>query len=362
MKLFGKTGIKRSQHINMTEEENIRYNRQLILPSWGVEAQGKVKASRVLVIGAGGLGCPVLSYLAAAGVGNIAVMDYDIVEVSNLQRQVIYDMNDVGKNKAQQASQKLKAFNPLINIFAIEKPLDATNALEVIADYDVIVDATDNFETRYLINDACVILGKPFVFASILGFEGQISVFNYKDGPTYRCLYPEPPAKENAPDCNENGVVGALAGMVGCIQANEVLKIISGVGETLSGKLWVIDLFDNTFSMLHIRAIPENRKIKSLEGYDAVCKSEPVNFISKKNFVEFFSLIPHLAIDVGDEYEFIPIENGAKNIPLYEIEEHGFQRVDIPIVLYCKNGMRSRQAALLLSKKGVKNIFCLTNS
>ncbi len=224
MKLCGRIGIKRLLHINMTEEENIRYNRQLILPNWGIEAQEKVKASRVLVIGAGGLGCPVLSYLAAAGVGTIGIMDFDVVEVSNLQRQVIYDMNDAGKNKAFVASQKLKAFNPLVNIITIEKGLDKSNALEVIAEYDIVVDATDNFETRYLINDACVILNKPFVFASIYGFEGQVSVFNLIDGPTYRCLYPEAPASENAPNCNENGVIGALSGTIGSIQANEALK------------------------------------------------------------------------------------------------------------------------------------------
>lgn len=344
----------------MTEEESIRYNRQIILPSWGIGAQEKLKASRVLVIGAGGLGCPVLSYLAAAGAGTIAIMDFDVVEVSNLQRQVIFNMDDVGKNKAIASSQKLKAFNPLINLIAIEKGLDEANALEIIAGYDVIVDATDNFETRYLINDACVILGKPFVFASILGFEGQISVFNYKDGPTYRCLYPEPPSLENAPNCIENGVIGALAGTMGCIQANEVLKIISGVGETLSGKLLVVDLLNNKSSKLHIEAIPENKKIKSLGSYNISCNSEPVTFVPKKNFAEKFSRIPHLAIDVSDEHEFTPIDKGAKNIPLYEIEEYDFGGNNVPIILYCKSGLRSKQAALILAKKGLKNIFCLT--
>lgn len=344
----------------MTEEENIRYNRQIILPGWSIEAQEKVKVSRVLVIGAGGLGCPVLSYLTAAGVGTIGIMDFDVVEVSNLQRQVIYNMNDVGKNKALAASEKLRIFNPLINIIPIEKGLEKSNALEIIVNYDVVVDATDNFETRYLINDACVILNKPFVFASILGFEGQVSVFNYKDGPTYRCLYPEPPNKDNAPNCNENGVIGALAGTIGCIQANEVLKIISSVGETLSGKLLVMDLLNNKFSILRITVVAENKKIKSLGDYNIVCNSEQINFISKKNFAEKFSQVPHLSVDVSDEYEFIPIDEEAKNVPLYEIENYPFENNDIPIVLYCKNGLRSKQAAMILSKKGIKNIFCLT--
>ena len=343
----------------MTEEEDIRYNRQIILPSWGVEAQEKVKASRVLVIGAGGLGCPVLSYLAAAGVGTICIMDFDVVEVGNLQRQVIYQTDDVGKNKALTASQKLKALNPLVKIVALEKGLDNSNALEIIANYDVIVDATDNFETRYLINDACVILNKPFVFASILGFEAQVSVFNYEDGATYRCLYPEPPLPENAPNCNDNGVIGALAGTVGCIQANEVLKIISGVGDVLSGKLLVVDLLNNKFTKLDVTAIPENKEIKSLGDNNIFC-NDVIRFISKKNFADKFSQIPHLAIDVSDEHEFIPLEKDAVNIPLYEIEEHDFENNSLPIVLYCKSGLRSRQAALILSKKGMRNIFCLS--
>lgn len=346
----------------MTEEENIRYNRQIILPSWGIEAQEKIKASRVLVVGAGGLGCPVLSYLAATGVGTITIIDYDVVEVSNLQRQVIYDMADVGMNKAVAASEKLKGFNPLINIIAIGKAIDSSNALEIIAGCDVVVDATDNFETRYLINDACIILNKPFVFASILGFEGQVSTFNYKEGPTYRCLYPEPPAKENAPNCNDNGVIGTLAGIVGCIQANEVLKIISGIGETLSGKLLIVDLLNNKFSTLHIKAIADNKQTKTLGDYSAICDSQPIQFVSKSNFREKFSTVPHIAIDVSDTHEFTPIENTAKNIPLYEIEEYNFENTDISVILYCKSGMRSRQAALLLSKKGIRNIFCLTNN
>jgi len=345
----------------MTEEENIRYNRQLILPEWGSEAQEKVKNSRVLVIGAGGLGCPILSYLTAAGVGHIAIMDFDVVEVSNLQRQVIYDMNDVGKNKASAACQKLKAFNPLVSIVAIERALDKTNALEIIKEYDVVADATDNFETRYLINDTCVILNKPFIFGSILGFEGQVSTFNYQDGPTYRCLYPEPPAKENAPNCNDSGVIGALAGVIGSMQANEILKIISGVGKILSGKLWIADLLNNQFSTLTVEAIPRNKNITSLGDYSEVCNSEPIQFVSKKNFVERFSKTPHISIDVSDEHEFAPLESRSRNIPLYLIEEQSFEDASMPVILYCKSGMRSRQAALLLSQKGVKNIFCLTN-
>lgn len=345
----------------MTEEENIRYNRQIILSSWGVEAQEKVKASRVLVVGAGGLGCPVLSYLAAAGVGTLGIMDFDEVEVSNLQRQVIYNMNDIGMNKAVVASQKIKGFNPLVKIVTIEEGLEKSNALDIIKQYDVIVDATDNFETRYLINDACVILNKPFVFASILGFEGQVSVFNYNNGPTYRCLYPEPPAPENAPNCNDNGVLGTLAGTIGCIQANEVLKVISGVGETLSGKLLVVDLLNNRFTNFSISTVQFNKEIKTLGDYNIICNSNKIEFVPKGKFAEKFSKIPHLSIDVSDEYEFIPIEKDSKNIPLYQIEERNFENNNIPIILYCKSGLRSKQAALILSKKGVKNIYCLIN-
>lgn len=343
----------------MTEEENIRYNRQTILPEWGTETQEKVKASSVLVIGAGGLGCPVLSYLAAAGVGNITVMDFDVVDISNLQRQVIYDMNDVGKNKALSAVRKLQAFNTGINSVSIVKALDKRNALEVIANHDVVVDACDNFETRYLINDACVILNKPFVFASILGFEGQISTFNIKNGPTYRCLYPQPP--ENRSNCNDAGVIGALAGVMGCLQANETLKIITGVGETLSGKLLIVDLLHNKFSTLKIETVEANKHIISLGDYNTDCNNEPIRFISKKHFAEKFSGIPHMAIDVSDEHEYIPIEKEAQNIPLYEIEKHDFADAHVPIILYCKSGMRSRQAAMLLFQKGVANIYCLTS-
>ena len=344
----------------MTEEENIRYNRQLILSSWGIEGQEKVKASRVLVVGAGGLGCPVISYLAAAGVGTIGIMDFDVVEESNLQRQVIYKMTDLGMNKAVAASQKVRSFNPLINIITIEDGLEKLNALEIIGQYDVVVDATDNFETRYLINDACVILNKPFVFASILGFEGQVSVFNYKDGPTYRCLYPEPPLPENAPNCNDNGVLGTLAGTIGCIQANEVLKIISGVGETLSGKLLVADLLNNRFTNFSISTVHANKEIKTLGDYNIICSSDRIEFLPKGKFTEKFSNIPHLSIDVSDEYEFTPIERESKNIPLYEIEDYQFEINNIPLILYCKSGLRSKQAAMILSKKGVRNIFCLT--
>ncbi len=345
----------------MTEEENKRYNRQLILSSWGPEAQEKLKASRVLIIGAGGLGCPVISYLAAAGVGTIGIMDFDVVEESNLQRQVIYKMTDIGMNKAIAASQKIRVFNPLINIITIEEGLEKSNALGIIGQYDVIVDCTDNFETRYLINDVCVILNKPFVFASILGFEGQISVFNYNEGPTYRCLYSEPPAPENAPNCNDNGVLGTLAGTIGCIQANEVLKIISGVGETLSGKLLVADLLNNRFTNFSISTVQSNKEISALGDYKIICNSGKIEFIPKGKFPEKFSKIPHLSIDVSDEYEFTPIEKESKNIPLYEIEEYPFDNNNIPIVLYCKSGLRSKQAATILSKKGVKNIYCLTN-
>ncbi len=346
----------------MTEEENIRYNRQIILPSWGLEAQEKVKASKVLIIGAGGLGCPVISYLAAAGVGTIAIMDFDVVEISNLQRQVIYNMKDIGMNKAAAASQTIRAFNPLVNLITIEEGLEKSNALKIIEQYDIVVDATDNFETRYLINDACVILNKPFVFASILGFEGQVSVFNYNDGPTYRCLYPEPPSPENAPNCNDNGVLGTLAGTIGCIQANEVLKIISGVGETLSGKLLIVDLLNNRFSNFSITTVQANKEIKTLGDYNIVCNSDKIEFLPKGKFTEKFLQTTHLSIDVSDEYEFTPIEKDSKNIPLYEIEDYQFENNNIPVILYCKSGLRSKQAAMILSKKGIKNIYCLTNN
>src|SRR5690606_19253182 len=214
-----------------------RYSRHIILSEIGQAGQDKLLSAKVLVIGAGGLGCPVLQYLAAAGIGTLGIIDFDVVEISNLQRQVLFGTSSLGKNKAEAAKKHLEDLNPEISIMAYAEKLTYQNALELFKNYDIIVDGSDNFETRYLVNDACIITNKPLVFGAIYKFEGQVSVFNYQNGPSYRCLFPNPPQKDTVPNCSEIGVLGVLPGIIGSMQANEVLKIILGIGSTLSGKL-----------------------------------------------------------------------------------------------------------------------------
>ncbi|RMI26214.1 MAG: molybdopterin-synthase adenylyltransferase MoeB, partial [Calditrichaeota bacterium] len=232
--------------IDFTPEELARYHRHIIIPEFGIEGQQKLKAARVLVVGTGGLGSPLLLYLAAAGVGTLGIVDFDVVEDSNLHRQVLFNQQDLGMPKVEAAKKRLMALNPHIEVVTYNTRLTSANALEIIRDYDVVADGTDNFPTRYLVNDACVLLGKPNVYASIFQFEGQVSVFNYVDkngevGPNYRCLYPEPPPPGLVPNCAEGGVLGVLPGIIGCLQANEVIKVITGIGEPLSGRLLIFD-------------------------------------------------------------------------------------------------------------------------
>ena len=233
------------EDIQFSKEELARYNRHIIIPEFGIEAQKKLKAAKVLVVGSGGLGSPVLLYLAAAGVGTIGIVDFDVVDDSNLQRQVLFGVEEVGKPKVEAAKQRLESLNPHIKIIIYNTQLTSKNALEIIKDYDVVADGTDNFPTRYLVNDASVLLGKPNVYASIFQFEGQVSVFNYKNasgelGPNYRDLYPTPPPPGLVPSCAEGGVLGVLPGIIGSLQASEVIKVITGVGETLSGRFFIL--------------------------------------------------------------------------------------------------------------------------
>jgi molybdopterin/thiamine biosynthesis adenylyltransferase len=239
----------------LNEQENKRYSRHLLLSDIGVSGQEKLKSGKVLVVGAGGLGCPVLQYLTAAGVGNIGVIDFDAVDLSNLQRQILYSTNDVGTNKALAAKNRLESLNPLIEITAYPYQLTNKNALELFAKYDLIVDGSDNFSTRYLVNDACILTGKTLVYGAIYKFEGQVTVFNYQDGPSYRCLFPEAPQQGSVPNCSEVGVLGVIPGIIGVYQANEALKIILGIGTVLSGKLLVIDALNNSQLELNIQKI-----------------------------------------------------------------------------------------------------------
>src|ERR1035437_5209301 len=253
----------------LTKEEINRYSRHIIMPEIGIEGQEKLKQAKVLVVGAGGLGCPVLQYLTAAGVGIIGIVDDDIVDETNLQRQVLYNKEETGKQKADVAAKKLKLQNQNVHLISHILHLTSANALEIISHYDLVIDGSDNFPTRYLVNDACVMLNKPLVFGSIFKFEGQVSVFNYKNGPTYRCLFPEPPI--DSPNCAEIGVLGVLPGIIGTLMANEALKIILGIGEILSGKLFVLDALNFQTQIISFEKDPENLKISSLIDYDNFC-------------------------------------------------------------------------------------------
>jgi len=325
-----------------------------MLPEIGERGQQLLKDARVLVVGAGGLGCPILQYLAAAGVGNIGVVDGDVVSLSNLQRQVLYTPNDIGKSKAERAAAVVAALNPDICIEIHTVFVSHDNVLQLISGYDIIVDGSDNFDTRYLLNDACVMLGKPLVSGAIFRFEGQVSVFNYKGGPTYRCLFPEPPGAGESPNCAEIGVVATLPGMVGTIQANEVLKMITGIGEVLSGRLLVIDALTMNSHTFNFKANEANRVITELPKPSSVVCDVPIQEVS---FDEVAQLVASGArlVDVREEHEHTAGNIGGINVPLSQL----VSRIDElsngdSFVLYCASGKRSTQAANLLAARGYK--------
>ncbi len=345
----------------MTNEEKIRYARHLILPEIGLDGQQKLKQAKVLVIGAGGLGCPVLQYLTAAGVGTLGIIDFDRVEESNLQRQILYSTEDVGKYKAEVAKEKLAKQNPTINLISHISILNTKNALEVISQYDIIVDGSDNFSTRYLVNDACVILNKPLVFGSVFKFEGQLSVFNYTGGPTYRCLYPEPPSEGEMANCAEMGVMGVLPGIIGTLQANEVIKIIVGIGDVLSGKLLTFDALSMNFNTFQITANPKNSGIKKLIDYDLFCgASNEITADELKHKIylkEDFQLI-----DVREEAEYRIRNIGGILIPLGELAGN-IDKINLEkeTIVHCASGVRSKKAVSLLKEKGFTKVYNLKN-
>ena len=345
----------------MTTEEKRRYARHIILPEIGLEGQQKLKQAKVLVVGAGGLGCPVLQYLTAAGVGTLGIIDFDTVDESNLQRQVLYSTEDIGKHKAAIAKEKLEKQNPYINLVSHVAHLTSANALEIISQYDIVVDGSDNFATRYLVNDACVILNKVLVFGSIFKFEGQVSVFNYKGGATYRCLYPEPPVEGDVPNCAEIGVLGVLPGIVGTLQATEVIKIITGIGEVLSGKLLTLDALTMQFNTFTITVNTKNKKIDKLIDYDSFCgtvKEISVEELKQKiKSKEDFQLI-----DVREPKEYQLKNIGGILIPLNELEKN-LDKIsrEKEIVVYCASGVRSKKAMTILNKNDFNNVFNLKN-
>jgi len=349
----------------LSKEEISRYSRHIILSGIGMVGQEKLKQAKVLVIGAGGLGCPVLQYLVSAGAGVIGIADGDVVDETNLQRQILYSSEEVGKPKVEIAKQKLSLLNPFCKLRTFNCRLSSANALEIIKEYDFVIDGSDNFPTRYLMNDACVMLSKPFVSGSIFKFEGQVSVFNYKSGPTYRCLFPEPP--QNSPNCAEVGVLGVLPGMIGTMMANEALKIILGIGNILSGKLFVLDALNMQTQIISFEKNTGNEKIKLLTDYELFCSTDKENSISKKiSSAELKQMINDKAdfqlIDVREKPEYLISNIKGENIPLALIEKN-IDRISRSrkVVIHCKSGARSRKAIDLLEKKyGFTNLYNLS--
>jgi adenylyltransferase/sulfurtransferase len=336
-----------------------RYIRQTSLKDFGIKSQDLLQKSRVLVVGAGGLGIPVLQYLNAMGIGTLGIVEGDKIEITNLQRQVIYGEKDIGKGKLEVILERLSSQNSDTILTGHDTFLTRDNALEILADYDVVVDATDNFPTRYLINDACVILDKPFVYGALHGFEAQLSVFNFRDGPTYRCLFPTIPSGMEIPDCNVNGVLGVIPGIVGSLQALEVVKIITGIDKVLSGQLLMYNGLDQSFLKVNFPLIPENKKIKVLDNYYPD-ECETTNSISSEEFAELLeSGVAMQLLDVRSEKEYAQdhLANSI-NIP-FEYLENRIKEIDLarPIYIICQSGIRSRIAQEKLLRVNSKSVI-----
>lgn len=357
-----------SADINFLPEELQRYGRHLIMPEVGLEGQQKLKRSKVLVVGAGGLGSPLMLYLSAAGVGTIGVVDFDVVEPSNLQRQVLHRTEDVGKKKIDSASRRVQELNPHVSVRRHPVRLTSENALEIIREYDVVVDGTDNFPTRYLINDACVLLGKPNVYGSIFRFEGQASVFRTPDGPCYRCLYPEPPPPGLVPSCAEGGVLGVLPGLIGSVQATETLKLLLGIGDPLIGRLLLVDALKMTFREMKLRKDPacpicgEQPTISGLIDYEEFCGEKAVREKEQESELSVDQLRQKLKkgedivlLDVREPFEREIASIGGVLIPLGELPGRVHELdASKEIVVYCHTGVRSGRAVSLLRGMGFK--------
>jgi adenylyltransferase/sulfurtransferase len=347
----------------LSSEEMLRYSRQIIMPEVGVAGQEKLKAAKVLMIGTGGLGAPIGMYLAAAGVGTLGIMDFDTVDATNLHRQVIHGTKDVGRKKLDSAADTMLDINPNVWIIRHEMALNSQNALDIIKDYDLVVDGTDNFPTRYLVNDACMITGKPNVYGSIFRFEGQATVFCLDDGPCYRCLYPEPPPPGLVPSCAEGGVLGILPGTIGLIQATEAVKLILGIGQSLKGRLMLYDALDMKFRELRLRRDPacawhDRSQPKQLIDYLQFCgvpkEYEPREVKAKLDRKDTFVLV-----DVREPHEWqIGRIEGAQLIPLGDLPSR-LTELDprAEIVVHCKMGGRSAKAAALLKEHGFGNVW-----
>jgi len=362
--------------VTLSKDEILRYSRHLIMPEVGMEGQQKLKAARVLCIGAGGLGSPLALYLGAAGVGTLGLVDFDVVDYTNLQRQIIHSTADVGRKKLDSAADKLTAINPFLNVQKFDTRLSSENALELFRDFDIIADGTDNFPTRYLVNDACVLTGKPNVYGSIFRFEGQASVFATKDGPCYRCLYPEPPPPGLVPSCAEGGVLGILPGLVGVMQATEVIKLILGAGEPLIGRLLLIDALSMKFRELKLRKNPNcpvcgtHPTVTKLIDYNQFCgirgEEKPVETgVAEIQVEELKRRLDAkedlFVLDVREPHEYQICNIGGHLIPLNDLPKR-VNELDSSreIVVHCKMGGRSAKAVEFLRQAGFKKVHNLT--
>lgn len=365
--------------MELTSAELQRYSRHIALPELGLEGQKKLKQGSALVIGAGGLGSPVSLYLAAAGVGRIGVIDFDRIDATNLQRQVLYGTSEIGAHKVEVATRRLRDLNPEIDIVPLSVQLTSANALEIIRDYDVVIDGTDNFPTRYLVNDSCVLLRKPYVYGSILRFDGQVSVFDAQRGPCYRCLFKEPPPPGLVPNCAEGGVLGALPGIIGSMQALEAIKLLSGAGEPLIGRLLLFDGLTMKWRELRLKKNPacaicgEHPTIRGLIDYDEFCGITKDN-MSEQEQVDNISVTDLKArldrgerptlLDVREPFEWSIAnlaEYGAKLIPLKELPTRADELdPNDEIIVYCRSGKRSADAANTLRVAGFKRVTNMT--
>lgn len=369
---------RRATDVQLDPEELVRYSRHLGLTEVGEGGQRRLKSASVLIVGAGGLGSPAALYLAAAGVGRIGIADFDAVDLSNLQRQVLHDTSHVGSRKTDSARARLEAINPHIRVDTIDAELTAANALEIIGDYDVVVDGTDNFKTRYLTNDACVLLGRPNVYGSVLRFEGQASVFSTPDGPCYRCLFREPPPPGLVPSCAEAGVLGVLPGLIGTIQATEAIKLILGVGDSLAGRLLLVDALRMNFRTIRLRRDPDcpacgTRELTALIDYDEFCGTharspemrDPIGVreITPRALAERLQRGDAIElIDVREPWEWrVAHLEGARLVPLGRIGASAAEVArDRDIVVYCHHGFRSRTAAEMLAAQGLDRVWNLS--
>jgi molybdopterin/thiamine biosynthesis adenylyltransferase/rhodanese-related sulfurtransferase len=363
----------------LTNDELGRYSRHLILPEVGMEGQQRLKAAKVLCVGTGGLGSPLALYLAAAGIGTLGLVDFDTVDSSNLQRQIIHSTKDIGRKKIDSAQEKLNALNPALNVVKHDTMLTSANALEIFAQYDIVADGTDNFQTRYLVNDACVLLNKPNAYGSIFRFEGQASVFATEEGPCYRCLYPEPPPPGLVPSCAEGGVLGILPGIVGVIQATEVIKLILGKGEPLIGRLLLVDALTMRFRELKLRKNPDcpvcgvNPTVTQLIDYNQFCgiAPEPAQAAQVKNGIPQISVKElkqrldkketnndnFLLLDVREPYEFQIAQIGGKLIPQNDVPNRLSElNPEQEILVHCRSGARSQKIAELLKANGFQKV------